>query len=334
MVFNRLLKDACDIGASDLHLRCGSIPMVRIDGALVKLGVEILSQAEVERFLLEVLSPEESAKWKQRIEVDGAFSSIEGRWRFNAYHLRDKVGVALRRLPLEPPPLEQLGLPAVVGRFANLSRGLVLVTGATGSGKSTTAAALLDTINRHQPSHIITIEDPIEYVHESRCSLVSQREVGTHTSSFSHALRSALREDPDVIFVGEMRDLETMRLALQAAETGHLVISTLHTSSAAKTISRVVDVFPAEQQAIIRMMLAESIEGIVSQELVARSGGGRVVVSEVLVATPGVRSLIRDGKTHQLEHVMQTSSEVGMQTRETSVRSLRARGLLDAGEVV
>ena len=333
MVIDVLLENACGVGASDLHIRCGAIPMMRVDGALVKCGTDILRQAVVESFLCTVLSPEELATLQQLVEVDGAFTSSQGRWRFNAYHFMNGIGISLRRLPLTVPPLEHLGLPEVVGRFAQLSRGLVLITGATGSGKSTTAAALLDVINRTQASHIVTIEDPIEYVHESQCSLVSQREVGTHTHSFSHALRSALREDPDVIFVGEMRDLETIRLALQAAETGHLVISTLHTASAAKTIARVVDVFPAEQQSMVKMMLAEAVEGIVSQELIARAGGGRVVVSEVLIATPGVRSLIRDGKTHQLEHVMQTSSGSGMQTRETALRTLRARGLLGSEEI-
>jgi twitching motility protein PilT len=220
----------------------------------------------------------------------------------------------------------------VLEQFSRLDRGLVLITGATGSGKSTTAAAILDTINRHEASHIVTIEDPIEFVHESQRSLVSQREVGVHTASFSHALRAALREDPDVIFVGEMRDLETVRLALQAAETGHLVISTLHTASAAKTITRIIDVFPAEQQPQVRMILSEAVEGIVSQELVVAPGRGRVVVSEVLVATPSVRALIRDGKTHQLEHVMQTSSGAGMQTREACLRLLRSRGVFGSEE--
>jgi twitching motility protein PilT len=320
------------MGASDLHLRSGDIPMVRVDGALVKCGTEIISEAGVQNFLCNVLSSDELATLKQRVEVDGAFTSSHGRWRFNVYHFMHGVGLSLRRLPLTVPALGQLGLPEAVGQFAHLNRGLVLITGATGSGKSTTAAALLDVINRSSESHIVTIEDPIEYVHESVRSLVSQREVGTHTKSFSQALRSALREDPDVIFVGEMRDLETVRLTLQAAETGHLVISTLHTAGAAKTVARVVDVFPAEQQAMVRMMFAEAVEGIVSQELVVCNGGGRVVVSEVLVATSSVRSLIRDGKTHQLEHVMQTSSGVGMQTREASLRSLRARGLLGSEE--
>ena len=321
MVLDRLLEAACVLGASDLHIRSGAIPMGRVNGGLVRCGTEVLSQRQVDEFLSEILSREESTTFGGRVEADGAFTSSQGRWRFNAFHFMKGIGISLRRLPLKVPALEQLGLPEVVGQFARLERGLVLITGATGSGKSTTAAAILDEINRRDASHIVTIEDPIEFVHESQRSLVSQREVGTHTASFSHALRAALREDPDVIFVGEMRDLETVRLALQAAETGHLVISTLHTASAAKTISRIIDVFPAEQQSQVRLILAEALEGVVSQELVV-TAGGRAVVSEVLVATPSVRALIRDGKTHQLEHVMQTSRGVGMQTREVALRSL------------
>jgi twitching motility protein PilT len=328
MVLDGLLQSDCQMGGSDLHVRAGNVPVVRVDGSLVPSGIGAISQAEVEEFLSSVLAPEALAAYSKRVEVDSAFTSAHGRWRCNVYHTMNGVGLSLRRLPLTVPSLDHLGLPEVVREFTHLSRGLVLITGATGSGKSTTAAALLDTINQEQARHILTIEDPIEYVHSPKRSLVSQREVGTHTASFPQALRSALREDPDVLFVGEMRDLETIRLALQAAETGHLVISTLHTASAAKTIARVVDVFPAEQQGMVRMILAEAIEGIVSQELIPRVGGGRVVVSEVLTAPPGVRALIRDGKTHQLEHVMQTSSGAGMQTREASLRGLRARGVV------
>lgn len=323
-----VLDGACAANASDIHLQSGMSPILRVHGAMRMSDHAELPSTVLLEFLSSVVPEAAYTRFMAGEEVDGAFSSVQGRWRIHAYHTERGVGLALRRLPKELPSVEELGLPAVVRDLAKRTQGLILVTGATGSGKTTTAASMLTLISQSRPCHIVTIEDPIEHLLASPLGVVSQREVGRHTSSFAQALRATLREDPDVIFVGEMRDLETMRLALQAAETGHLVISTLHTSGASRAASRVIDVFPAEQQAHVRSVLAETVAAVISQELVPLNGGGRALVSEVLIGAPSVRAIIRDGKFHQLEHVMQTSSELGMRTRASSLDKLRSLGRL------
>lgn len=328
MILDTIMKARQAAQASDIHLHTGIPPIVRIDGVLRSGDGEGLATNVLKEFVSSVVSRDTYENFLGGNEIDGAFSSSHGRWRIHAYHTERGVGVALRRLPKDVPSGEELGLPPIVRDLVKLRQGLILVTGATGSGKTTTAAAMLNLLAQTQACHVVTIEDPIEYLFTSSLGVVSQREVGRHTASFSQALRSALREDPDVIFVGEMRDLETMRLALQAAETGHLVISTLHTMGAAKAVSRVVDVFPSDQQPLIRSVLADTLEGIISQELVPGVSGGVVLIPEVLIGTPAVRSLIREGKFHQLEHVMQTSLDVGMQTRARSVSMMCAQARL------
>jgi len=327
--FDCMFQLAIDRAVSDLHIVEGESPLCRVHGGLTGLHGEPISGDQFSVLLHGLLTEEQRDRFARGLDVDAARSLVGERWRVHAYTQRRGRALSLRRIPTHPPALENLGLPESVERWTSLQRGLVLITGPTGSGKSTTAASILSLINARDAKHIVTIEDPIEFVHLGRGCLVSQREVGGHVQSFSHALRSALREDPDVIFVGEMRDLETIRLALQAAETGHLVISTLHTSSAAKTVARIVDVFPAEQQSHIRSVLADTLEGIIAQELVVNRGGGRSLVAEVLIATSAVRSLIREGKTHHVEHVLDTSASCGMRSRAASVRLLRDQGLIE-----
>lgn len=329
MFTEALFQSAQEAGVSDLHIVEGVRPLGRVHGALTELHEGPILEGQFAALLHMLLSEEQREVFAHGRDVDVACSLGGERWRVHGYAQRRGRALSLRRIPSTPPALESLGLPESVLSWPSLRSGLVLITGPTGSGKSTTAASLLDLMNARDSKHIVTIENPIEFVHTNRRCLVSQREVGTHVDSFSGALRSALREDPDIIFVGEMRDLETIRLALQAAETGHLVISTLHTSSAAKTVARIVDVFPAEQQAQIRAVLADSLEGVVAQELVVNRCGSRSLVAEVLLATPAVRSLIREGKTHHLEHVLDTSASSGMRSRAASIRLLRDQGLID-----
>jgi len=324
-----LLAEVVRLGASDLHLSAGEPPWVRVDGRLRRLGAEPLPPQRV-RELLDALPGGRRAR--PGGAADFAIELPElGRFRVNVYDHERGAAAALRRVPAEPPALGSLCLPSVVADLCERERGLVLVTGPTGSGKSTTLAAMVDAINHSRDGHVLTLEDPIEFVHASRRCLVTQREVGRHAGSFSEALRSALREDPDVILVGEMRDLETIALTLTAAETGHLVLGTLHSRSAAKTIDRIVDVFPADQQRHVRAMLAESLEGVLAQTLVPRRGGGRVAAVEVLIGTPAVRNLIREGKAHQLPSVMQTSQRSGMQTLAQAIAELKRASLVDEG---
>ena len=325
MAVEHILDAACLADASDIHLHAGRAPMLRLAGRVEVVDLEPVSQEELLWFLSHVATHESCEAFNTGREVDGAFSTSHGRWRLHAYYTEHGASLALRRLPKVIPSLDELGIPPVARNLASLKQGLILVTGATGSGKSTTAASMLSLIGHSRACHIVTIEDPIEYLFDFPRGLVSQREIQKHTDSFAQALRAALREDPDVIFVGEMRDLETMRLALQAAETGHLVISTLHTAGASKTISRVVDVFPSDQQSLVRTVLAGAIEAIISQELVVAPSGKRVLVPEVLIGTPGVRALIRDGKFHHIDHLMQTSLDVGMRTRACSLSMLHER---------
>jgi twitching motility protein PilT len=316
---------------SDLLLTAGSPPLLRVDGAMRRLAdTASLDAEDTEALLLTMLDDRQVADFAARGEVDLSFGWRDlARFRVNGFRQRGSVAVALRLIPYEVPGLDALGVPAVVQEFTTLSQGLVLVTGPTGSGKSTTLAAMIDRINSSRPCHILTIEDPIEYVHRHKTAAVNQREVGTDTASFPIALRAALREDPDVLLVGEMRDLETIQTALTIAETGHLVFATLHTNDTPQALDRIVDVFPGDQQSQIRVQLANALTGIVYQRLLARPDGGRVAAYEVLLATPAVRNLIREGKTRQLRNVLATASREGMQTLEQSLTALVASGAVD-----
>jgi twitching motility protein PilT len=330
MNIRELLQVAVQRGASDLHVSAGQPPWLRVDGDLCRLALPPLDEACVLQGLADVMS--EAQQQRQRRDLDADFSlALPGLGRFRVATFLQERGAAavFRHIPDAVPTLAQLGLGAVFQRLADLPRGLVCVTGPTGSGKSTTLAALIDHINTHRQRHILTIEDPIEFVHSSRRSLVSQREVERHARSFAAALRAALREDPDVILIGELRDLETVRLALTAAETGHLVLATLHTASAAKTIDRIIDVFPAEEKAVARSMLAESLQAVVAQTLLKRVGGGRVAAHELMLATPAIRNLVREARVAQLYSVIQTGAQYGMQTLDQALKDLLAQGLVE-----
>jgi twitching motility protein PilT len=321
-----LLRFAVERGASDLHISAGEPPMLRLHGELARVDLPSLLPEEAHRLILEIMNDAQRRTFQEHLEVDFAYTLDDRlRFRVNAFVHNRGEGAVLRAIPYEIPRLEKLGLPPVIESFCNSEKGLVLVTGPTGSGKSTTLAAMVDYINERMPLHILTLEDPVEFVHRSKRGLINQREVGAQTKSFTTALRSALREDPDVILVGELRDLETISLALTAAETGHLVFGTLHTSSAPSTIERVIDVFPNEQRAQVRTMFAESLVGVVSQMLVRRRGGGRVGAYEVLVGNSAVRALIREGKTHQIPSTMQVGVKQGMQTLEAAMVELVQR---------
>ncbi|WP_448060692.1 PilT/PilU family type 4a pilus ATPase [Cellulomonas hominis] len=312
-------------GASDLHLTAGAPPMIRLNGTLAPLeGFAVLTGDVLQRSLYAVLTQKQRETFEVELELDFAYA-VRGcaRFRVNLYQQRESIGAAFRVIPYEIKPLEELGVPAVVGSFAGLPRGLVLVTGPTGSGKSTTLAAIVDLANRTRSDHIMTVEDPIEFLHRHKRSLINQREVGADTHSFASALKHVLRQDPDIILVGEMRDLETISVALTAAETGHLVLATLHTQDAAQTIDRVIDVFPSHQQDQVRTQLAGAIQGVVCQTLCKKSvGKGRVVATEVLVATPAIRNLIREGKTHQIYSAMQAGAQQGMHTMDQQLAEL------------
>ena len=323
-----LLEEVVRKRASDLHLQVGLPPMLRIDGALVPATNQpALNEAMVETLVFQILSVEQKQILEKDKEFDFSFSFGDlGRFRVNAFHERGNLAAALRLIPNEMKTVHELGMPSVVNSFADFPRGLVLVTGPTGSGKSTTLAALIDKINSERATHIITIEDPIEFAHRSKRSVVVQREVHYDTYSFGAALRSSLRQDPDVVLIGEMRDLETISAAITIAETGHLVFATLHTNSAAQSIDRMIDVFPPHQQPQIRAQLANILMGICAQRLVPAIGGGRVVAAEVLVANPAVRNIIREGKSHQLDAIIQTSSAQGMQTMDRTLVSLVQSG--------
>jgi twitching motility protein PilT len=322
---NELLGLLLELRGSDLHLTAGSPPVVRVHGELRPLaGFEPLNGSKIREMVYAVLTQKQREKFENDLELDCSYS-LPGRSRFrvNVFLQRDSVGAVMRAIPYEIVPFEQLGLPASVRQFAELPRGLVLVTGPTGSGKSTTLASLIDIINRTKAVHIMTVEDPIEFLHTHKRAVVNQREVGEDTHSFAEALRHVLRQDPDVILVGEMRDLETIQTALTAAETGHLVFATLHTQDAPQSIDRVIDVFPAHQQQQVRVQLASSLQGVVTQQLLRTADGtGRVVATEVLVATPAVRNLIREGKIHQIYSAMQAGAKHGMITMDQHLASL------------
>jgi twitching motility protein PilT len=323
-----LLEEVVKKKASDLHLQVGLPPMLRVDGKLVPVsGADLLSDEAVETLIFAILDEDQKQILLKDKEFDFSFAFGDlGRFRVNAFHERGNLAAALRLIPNEILSIEQLGLPPIVSKFADYPRGLVLVTGPTGSGKSTTLAAMIHKINMERAEHIITIEDPIEYTHRSKRSVIVQREVHYDTYSFSAALRSALREDPDVVLIGEMRDLETIASAITIAETGHLVFATLHTNSAAQSIDRMIDVFPPHQQPQIRSQLSNILMAIVSQRLIPAIGGGRIAAAEILIATPAVRNIIREGKTHQLEAVIQTGSEFGMQSMDKTLVQLVHNG--------
>jgi twitching motility protein PilT len=328
---DRYLEGMWALGATDLHITADAPPLVRVDGRLFAMPDQTpLRSEETAQIILSVLTEDLKQQFRRDKEVDFSFSwQGQTRFRANVFYQQGTIAMALRSIPYAIPTMEQLGLPPVMEHFANLPQGLLLVTGPTGSGKSTTQASIIDYINQHRECHILTIEDPIEYVHVHKRSAVNQREVGYDTDSFGRALRSALREDPDVILVGEMRDPETIQFALTIAETGHLVFATLHTNDASSALNRIVDVFPAERQQQIRVQLAASLAGVVAQRLVPRVGGGLVAAFEVVIANHPVRNLIREGKTHQIRNVVQTNLREGMQTMEVSLNSLVEQGIVD-----
>ena len=325
-----LLEEVIKKKASDLHLQVGLPPMLRVDGSLAPVaGLPVLTEDLVETLIFAILDDEQKQILLKDKEFDFSFAFGDlGRFRVNAFHERGNLAAALRLIPNELLTTEQLGLPKVVDTFANFPRGLVLVTGPTGSGKSTTLAALVDKINTEKATHFVTIEDPIEFTQKSKKSVVVQREVHYDTYSFSAALRSSLRQDPDVVLIGEMRDLETIAAAITIAETGHLVFATLHTNSAAQSIDRMIDVFPPHQQPQVRAQLSNILMAICSQRLIPTIGGGRVAAAEILVATPAVRNIIREGKSHQLDAVIQTGGEYGMQSMDKSLVSLIHAGTI------
>jgi twitching motility protein PilT len=323
-----LLKRVLDEGASDLHLTVGARPALRVHGRLQQLeDFPVLAPDEVRAMVYSILTQRQRDRLEAELELDCAHTlSGQARFRLNVYFQRDSVGAAFRLIPEEIKPLEALGIPPQVGNLARLARGFVLVTGPTGSGKSTTLASLVDQANRERTDHIMTVEDPIEFLHSHKRCIVNQREVGEDTRSFASALKHVLRQDPDIILVGELRDLETISIALTAAETGHLVFATLHTQDAPQTIDRVIDVFPTNQQQQVRVQLAGSVQGVVCQQLLPTADGeGRVVATEVMMATPAIRNLIREGKTHQVYSAMQAGARHGMQTMDQCLADLVRR---------
>jgi twitching motility protein PilT len=326
-----LLIQTKERAGSDLHLSAGSPPVMRLHGELMAIEDRTLSRDEVHRMVYEILNDDQRRLFEEHRDLDFAIEVGEhARFRVNVFNQRNGEGAVFRVIPTQIRSFKELGLPDVMQTLALRENGLVLVTGPTGSGKSTTLAAMIDHVNSTQKKHIITLEDPIEFVHQSKGCLVNQREIGSHTKSFASALRAALREDPDVILVGEMRDLETISLALTAAETGHLVFATLHTKSAPKTVDRVIDAFPPAQQQQVRVQLAEALQGVVSQVLLpTKDRKGRVAALEIMVATVAIRNLIREGKTHQMPSSIQTGTQVGMQSLEQALRNLVMQGRVD-----
>lgn len=333
MDLTQLLAFTMQNNASDLHLSAGSPPIIRTDGSMKRVKADPLSSDDIRTMLYSVMTEEQRAEYEQNMELDFAIALGEkARFRVNGFTSRLGACAVFRTIPTEIPTMEDLGLPPVMRRFAELERGIVLVTGPTGSGKSTTLASMVNHINLTKSEHILTIEDPVEFFHSSHKSLVNHREVGTDTNSFARALKSALREDPDVILVGEMRDYETISLALTAAETGHLVFGTLHSNSAPKTIDRIIDVFPTGDKEMIRAMLASSLQGVIAQTLLKKEGGGRVGAFEILVGTNAVRNLIRENQVPQLYSMMQTGSRYGMITMEDAIKDLFDAGIISKSE--
>lgn len=331
MDLKQLLELAVETNASDLHLITGVVPTLRIDGELKPTkNTQVLTPDSIYELLKQVMSAEQLERLTVNKEIDFSLSfSNKARFRVNAYTQRGSYAAAFRVIPLEIPQIESLGLPKVVHSFANLRQGFVLVTGPTGHGKSTTLAAVLNQINKTRAAHIVTIEDPVEFIFKPDKSIISQREMKSDTHSWQIALRSALREDPDVVLVGEMRDHETIASALTVAETGHLVFATLHTNSAAQTIDRIVDVFPEEQQGQVRLQLSNVLEAVFSQRLLPQTGGGRVLAYELMLGTSAVKTTVREGKTHQIDSILQTSAEAGMVTLERSLAQLVQQGKVE-----
>ncbi len=329
MDITELLAFSVKHNASDLHLSAGLPPMIRVDGDIRRINVPVLEHEAVHALVYDIMNDKQRRDYEEFLEVDFSFE-IPGlaRFRVNAFNQERGAAGVFRTIPSKVLPLEDLNAPTVFKKICDVPRGLILVTGPTGSGKSTTLAAMLDYINNTQYGHVLTIEDPIEFVHQSKKCLINQREVHQHTLGFSEALRSALREDPDFILVGELRDLETIRLALTAAETGHLVLGTLHTSSAAKTIDRIVDVFPAAEKSIVRSMLSESLRSVISQTLLKKVGGGRLAAHEIMIGTPAIRNLIREDKVAQMYSAIQTGQAHGMQTLDQNLADLLRKGLI------
>jgi len=327
MDITELLAFSVKHNASDLHLSAGVPPMIRVDGEVRKVNVPALEHKEVHSLIYDIMNDKQRKDFEEKLETDFSFEIPDlARFRVNAFNQKRGAGAVFRTIPSKVLTLDDLHAPDIFKKISDFPRGLVLVTGPTGSGKSTTLAAMIDYINDSRHEHILTIEDPIEFVHETKKSLINQREVFKDTLSFDAALRSALREDPDVILVGELRDLETIRLALTAAETGHLVFGTLHTTSAAKTIDRVIDVFPAEEKSMVRSMLSESLRAVISQTLLKKNGGGRVAAHEIMIGIPAIRNLVREDKVAQMYSVIQTGMVHGMQTLDQCLRNLVSRG--------
>jgi twitching motility protein PilT len=320
--------------ASDLHLSAGLPPMIRVHGDVRRINVPALEHKDVHGMVYDIMNDSQRKVYEETLEVDFSFEIPNlARFRVNAFNQNRGAGAVFRTIPSKVLTLEDLHAPKIFAEIAKYPRGLVLVTGPTGSGKSTTLAAMINDVNENEYGHILTVEDPIEFVHEAKKCLINQREVGPHTLSFSNALRSALREDPDIILVGEMRDLETIRLAMTAAETGHLVFGTLHTSSAAKTVDRIIDVFPAAEKEMIRAMLSESLRAVISQTLCkTKDGSGRVAAHEIMIGTPAIRNLIREAKVAQMYSAIQTGQAIGMQTLDQNLQDLVKRSLISIPE--
>ncbi|KOR14674.1 twitching motility protein PilT [Acinetobacter sp. C15] len=330
MDITELLAFSVQNRASDLHLSAGLAPMIRVDGEVRRINLPALEHSEVYRLVYDIMNDKQRRDYEEKLETDFSFEVPNlARFRVNVFNQNRGAGAVFRTIPSQVLTLEELGLGKIFRDICDYPRGLVLVTGPTGSGKSTTLAAMLDYINHHRYDHILTVEDPIEFVHEPKKCLINQREVHRDTLGFNEALRSALREDPDIILVGEMRDLETIRLALTAAETGNLVFGTLHTTSAAKTIDRIIDVFPAEEKDMVRTMLSESLQAVISQTLLKKEGGGRVAAHEIMIGIPAIRNLIREGKVAQMYSSIQTGASHGMTTLDQSLKQLVAKGIIN-----
>ena len=333
MDITELLAFSTKNNASDLHLSAGLPPMIRVDGDIRRINVPPLEHREVHDMVYDIMNDKQRKDFEEFLETDFSFE-VPGlaRFRVNAFNQNRGAGAVFRTIPSNVLTLEELGCPSIFKDICENKRGIVLVTGPTGSGKSTTLAAMMDHLNNTIYEHILTVEDPIEFVHESKKCLVNQREVHRDTLGFNEALRSALREDPDIILVGELRDLETIRLALTAAETGHLVFGTLHTSSAAKTIDRIIDVFPAAEKDMVRAMLSESLRAVISQSLLKKNGGGRIAAHEIMIGTPAIRNLIREGKVAQMYSAIQTGQGIGMQTLDQCLKTLLSQGQISKAD--
>jgi twitching motility protein PilT len=335
VTLRELLEMMTKRNASDLHLTVGSPPQLRVDGKLVKTDVDVLTPEDTKKLAYSMMNEKQKQKFEEKSELDLSFG-IENlsRFRCNVFMQRGNVAVALRQIPFRIPGFEELGIPKVVSELADLPRGLVLITGPTGSGKSTTLAALINKINQERHCHILTVEDPIEYLHRHISCLINQREVYSDTQSFANALKYALREDPDVVLVGEMRDLETMEATLNISETGHLAFATLHTNSCAESINRIIDVFPTNQQEQVRVTVSFVLQAVVSQQLIPKIGGGRVLALEVMICTPAIRALIRDDKIHQIYSLMQAGQKYGMRTMNQSLSELYLKHKITLGDAM